>query len=291
MASGFRMAQAYVEVTADTTEAEKEASGLGAKISKGLGAGMAAAGAAGAGLLAKGFADSMNIEVANDKLAGQLGLTSAEADKAGKAAGAVYRQNWGGSIEEVNAAIQSVGSSMADVGATTQADLEAMASKALALAGTFDVDVNRSTEAAGALIKNGLAKDSAEAFDILTAGFQNGANKADDFTETLTEYSPQFAKLGISGQQAMGILSAGLQAGARDTDVIADAFKEFSLRSIDGSKLTAEGFKAIGLDAKYMAGEIAKGGPAAEAATQQTLQSLLAIKDPVAQNAAGVALF
>ena len=35
MASGFKMADAYVEVTADTSKAEKEASGLGAKIGKG----------------------------------------------------------------------------------------------------------------------------------------------------------------------------------------------------------------------------------------------------------------
>ena len=52
MSGGFKMADAYVEVTADTTKAEKEASGLGAKIGKGLGAGMAAAGAGAAGLLA-----------------------------------------------------------------------------------------------------------------------------------------------------------------------------------------------------------------------------------------------
>ena len=61
MSGGFKMADAYVEVTADTTKAEKEASGLGAKIGKGLGAGMAAAGSSAATLLAKGFADNMNI--------------------------------------------------------------------------------------------------------------------------------------------------------------------------------------------------------------------------------------
>ena len=291
MASGFKMADAYVEVTADTSKAEKEASGLGAKIGKGLGAGMAAAGAGAAGLLAKGFADNMNIEVANDKLRGQLGLTQADAEKAGRVSGEVYRANWGGSIEEVNAAIKGVSDNLGSVADTSEADLQQMTSAALALASTFDVDVADSTKAAGVLIKNGLAANSTEAFDIITAGMQSGVDKSGDFLDTLSEYSPQFAKLGISGTQALGILQDGLKAGARDTDTIADAFKEFSLRSIDGSKLTAEGFKAAGLDAKLMASEIAKGGPAAAGATQQTLEGLLAIKDPVAQNAAGVALF
>ena len=291
MASGFKMADAWVEVTADTTKAEKEASGLGAKIGKGLGAGMAAAGAGAAGLLAKGFADNMNIEVANDKLRGQLGLTQADAEKAGRVSGEVYRANWGGSIEEVNAAIKGVGDNLGSVADTSEADLQQMTSAALALAQTFDVDVADSTEAAGKLIKNGLAANSTEAFDIITAGMQSGVNKSGDFLETLSEYSPQFAKLGISGTQALGILQDGLKAGARDTDVIADAFKEFSIRSIDGSKLTAEGFKLAGLDAKTMAAEIAKGGDSALGATQQTLEGLLAIKDPQAQNTAGVALF
>ena len=291
MSGGFKMADAYVEVTADTTKAEKEASGLGAKIGKGLGAGMAAAGAGAAGLLAKGFADNMNIEVANDKLRGQLGVTQADAEKAGRVSGEVYRANWGGSIEEVNAAIKGVSDNLGSVADTSEADLQQMTSAALALASTFDVDVSESTKAAGALIKNGLAANSTEAFDIITAGMQSGVDKSGDFLDTLNEYSPQFAKLGISGTQALGILQDGLKAGARDTDVIADAFKEFSIRSIDGSKLTAEGFKLAGLDAKTMAAEIAKGGDSALGATQQTLEGLLAIKDPQAQNTAGVALF
>ena len=173
----------------------------------------------------------------------------------------------------------------------TNADVESVTAKALDLATAFDQDVGAASAAAGQLIRTGLAKDATEAFDIITAGMQSGVNKSGDFLETLNEYSPQFAKLGISGTQALGILQDGLKAGARDTDVIADAFKEFSIRSIDGSKLTAEGFKLAGLDAKTMAAEIAKGGDSALGATQQTLEGLLAIKDPQAQNTAGVALF
>lgn len=261
------------------------------RIATAAGAGLAAGGVAAGGLFAKGLADNMNIEVANDRLAAQLGLTTEEAKKAGEVAGEVYGNNWGGSIEEVNAAIKSVGNNLGDVGKMSKTELQGMTEDALALAQTFDVDVNSSTAAAAALIKNGLAKTSTEAFDIITAGFQNGADKAEDFTDTLTEYSPQFRKLGFDGKYALDLLSEGLKAGARDTDVIADGFKEFGLRAIDGSKTTVQAYKDIGLDADKTAAAIAKGGPAAQKATQQVLEGLLGIKDPIKQNNAGVGLF
>lgn len=261
------------------------------RVGKAAAVGLGAAGAAAGGVFATGLAANMNIEVANDKLAAQLGLTTEEAKKAGEVAGEVYGNNWGGSIEEVNEAIKSVGTNLGDVGTMSKAELQGMTESALALAATFDVDVNSSTAAASALIKNGLAKDSTEAFDIITAGFQNGADKAEDFTDTLTEYSPQFKKLGFDGKYTLDLLSEGLKAGARDTDVIADGFKEFGLRAIDGSDATIQAFKDIGLNAKDTAKAIAGGGPAAQEATQKTLEALLSIKDPIKQNNAGVALF
>lgn len=250
-----------------------------------------AAGAAGAGLFAKGFADNMDIAASNAKLQGQLGLTAEQAKKAGDISGKVYRDNFGGSIDEVNDAIRNVSLNLGSLADTSAADIQSMTEKALGLSDAFGVDVAQSTEAAGKLVKNGLAANATEAFDIITAGFQSGADRSGDFLDTLNEYSPQFAKLGISGTQALGILQDGLKAGARDTDGIADAFKEFSLRAIDGSALTAQGFKAAGLDAKEMAKQIAAGGPTAAKATETTLKAIQSIKDPVKQNQAGVALF
>lgn len=275
-------------------EAGRDADRAGSKMAtfgKGLAVLGGAAGAAAGGLLAKGFADNLNIEKGNAKLAAQLNLSKGEADKAGKVAGQVYADNWGESTEQINDAIRAVDTNLGDVGKTSSAALKSMTEDALILAETFDKDVNESTAAAGALIKNGLAKDATEAFDIITAGFQNGVNKADDFTDTLTEYSPQFAKIGIDGKDALNLLSAGLKAGARDTDVIADGFKEFGLRAIDGSKTTVQAYKDIGLNAEKTAAAIAKGGPSAREATQQTMQGLLSLKDPIKQNIAGTALF
>jgi phage-related minor tail protein len=279
------------EAAKSTADMGKNIAGNVKKAGKAIGAAASAAGAAAGALLAKGFADNMNIEVANDKLAAQLGLTKDDAAKAGEVAGSVYRDNWGDSIDQVNEAIRSVSTNLGSVAGTSKEDLQSMTEDALALASTYDVDVNEATLAAGKLIKNGLAADATEAFDIITAGFRDGANSSGDFLETLNEYSSQFDKLGITGSQALALLEDGLKAGARDTDTIADAFKEFSIRAIDGTAASAQGFKDVGLNAKDMAKAIGAGGAAANGATEQTLKALLAMKDPVKQNAAGVALF
>ncbi|MET9965643.1 phage tail tape measure protein, partial [Streptomyces sp. NPDC006356] len=143
----------------------------------------------------------------------------------------------------------------------------------------------------GQMLKTGLAKNADEAFDILTAGFQSGANKADDLLDTFGEYGTQFRKFGLDGQTATGLLTQGLKAGARDADIVADSIKEFSIRAIDGSESTKAGFEAIGLSAGDMAAKIGKGGDSATAALDLTLDRLRGIKDPVEREAAAVALF
>lgn len=285
MAGGFKVADAFVEVGVDDSKVD---SGLG-RIK-----GKVAAGIAGLGLgalIGKGISENLDIKAGNAKLQGQLGLTKDIASKAGSISGQVYGDNFGGSLDDVNEAVRAVGTNLVDLGTTSPAQVKKLTESALGLADTFNVDVNEATRQASSLVKNGLAPDFQSAFDVITKGYQSGLNVAGDFGDTITEYSPQFHKLGIDGPMALQLLSNGLKAGARDTDTIADAFKEFSLRSIDGSALTAQGFKAAGLDAKTMAAEIAKGGPAAQKATMTTLQALLKIKDPVKQNQAGVALF
>ena len=285
MPEGFKVADAFVEVGLDD---EKVDSGLG-RLKGRIAGGIAAMGLG--GLLAEGFSQNLDIKQGTAKLQGQLGLTKGVAQSAGKVAGEVYGDNFGGSLEDVNEAIKAVGTNLVDLGTASPAQVKKLSEAALGLASTFGVDVNESTRMASSLVKNHLAPDFESAFDTITKGYQSGLDVAGDFGDTITEYSPQFNKLGIDGPHALSLLSAGLKAGARDTDVIADGFKEFSLRAIDGSKLTAQGFKAIGLDAKDMAAQIAKGGPSAQKATQTTLQALLKIKDPVKQNTAGVALF
>jgi phage-related minor tail protein len=271
--------------------AEAAAQSFGGSMKKGLKVAGGVAGAAAGGALAMGVKNNLDISESRAKLAAQLGLSAADSAKYGAMAGKVYAGNYGSSLEDVNGALMVVKQNLGGIDKVGAGAFQTMTQSALTLSSTFGVDVAESTNAVSKLIKNGLAKNATEAFDIIAKGMQSGANRSGDFIDTLNEYSPQFAKLGMSGSQVLTLLSAGLKAGARDTDTIADAFKEFSLRAIDGSKTTVTAYQAIGLNARTTAADIAKGGSSAGAATQRVLVALSRIKDPIAQNAAGVALF
>lgn len=254
-------------------------------------AGLGVAGAAGGAALAVGFARTADLEEGTARLQAQLGLTAEDAAAAGELAGSVYADNFGADMTAVNDAIKSVTQNLGDIKTVGEEAFRGATEAALTLADVMGVDVAESTQAAAALVKNGLAKDSEAAFDLIAKGFQDGTNKADDFLATITEYSPQFAKWGLDAGEAFALLSAGIKAGARDTDVLADSFKEFNLLAIDTASTAPEGFKAIGLDAKKTAADVAAGGDRAQIALTRTLRGLAKMKDPLKQNAAGVALF
>lgn len=261
--------------------------GIGGKLKAGL-AGVAVAGAA---LFAKGFGDALEQEKSGDKLAAQLGLSEKESARLGKVSGSVYAKGYGESVEQVNDSLKSLAQNGVAAVNAPKKDLAALSKSALNLSDTFDADVTESAKAAGQMIRNGLAKDGKQAFDLLTRGFQTGADKSEDLLDTLNEYSTQFRDLGLTGAQSIGLLTQGLKAGARDSDTVADALKEFAIRAKDGSKTTKQGFDAIGLSADEMAQTFAKGGPAAGKALDTVLDRLRKIPDPVKRSQAAVALF
>ncbi|MET7643051.1 phage tail tape measure protein [Streptomyces sp. NPDC005426] len=240
--------------------------------------------------LGVGVAANLDMEAANAKLTAQLGVGPAEAAELSKVSASVYGNAWGETTADVNEAIKGV---YQQIGDTSQAEggLEGVTTKVMALSQTFDQDLAGTTAAAGQMIKTGLADNADEALDILARGLQTGTDKAGDLLDTMTEYGTQFRKFGLDGEMATGLLSQGLKAGARDADTVADAIKEFSIRAIDGSKKSAAGFAALGLNAKSMTAQIGQGGDKATAGLDVVLDKLRAMDDPVAQEAAAVALF
>ncbi|WP_329187052.1 phage tail tape measure protein [Actinacidiphila glaucinigra] len=262
---------------------------LGSLKEKFAGAGAAIGAALGVGLGAS-IASAIDAEAANAKLAAQLALGPQEAAKVAAASSNVFKQGWGDSTATVNEAIKGVYQQIGDT-SKAQGGLEGVTSKVLALSQTFDQDLGGVTKAVGQMLKTGLASNADEALDIITRGFQTGADKADDLLDTINEYGTQWRKFGLDGQTATGLISQGLKAGARDADLVADAIKEFSIRSIDGSTKTAAGFQAIGLNASDMAKKIGQGGKSATNALDETLDRLRGIKDPVKRSQVAVQLF
>lgn len=260
----------------------------GDRFSTRLGAGIkagAAVAAAGAGaLLVKGFLGAVESQKAQSKLAAQLNLSKAEAARLGKISGQVYAKGYGESVGDVNDALKSLAQNGVASIKAPRRELTGLTKSALNLAETFDADVSGSTRAAGQLIRTGLAKNGREAFDLITTGFQSGADKGEDFLDTLNEYSSQFKKIGLTGKQALGIIRQGIQGGARDSDQIADALKEFSLRAVDGSKTTTAAFKTLGIDAGKFTTQFSKGGKSGQRALDLVFDKLRTLKGADWQN-------
>lgn len=257
-----------------------------------IGAAAGVAGAAGGLALAAGMVGALNAEAVNDKVAASMGLTPAQQEAAGSAAGKLFA---GAYAADLGQASEAVGAVMSSIDGMRDASDEALAStteKALNFAKTFDVDVADAVGQVGVLMQSGLAKDANEAFDLITSASQKvpAALRADLGTAT-EEYAKHFMTLGFSGAESMGVLVEASKSGAIGLDKAGDALKEFSLRATDMSSTSTAAYGALGLDAKTMANDILAGGETARDATAKIAEGLLSIQDPADRANTAIALF
>lgn len=250
-------------------------------------AAVAGAAASAAGGIAIAFINGGNDYIRTmNNVAAQTGITGNELKEFGDIARDVYKSGKGENFQQVADALVNIRQASGLAGD----ELKAATNAAMLLNDTFGMETAETTRAATALMKNfGITAE--EAYGIIAVGAQNGANKNGDLLDTLNEYSVHYKALGLDADQFITSLIKGAEAGSFSIDKIGDAVKEFTIRSKDGSKTSAEGFAAIGLNAETMTAAFAAGGDAAEAAFFQTVKALNAMEDPVAKNAAGVALF
>ena len=259
---------------------------------KSIGAAAGVAGAAGGLALAAGMVGALNAEAVNDKVAASMGLTPAQQEAAGSAAGKLFA---GAYAADMGQASEAVGAVMSSIDGMRDASEEALADtteKALNFAKAFDVEVADAVGQVGVLMKSGLAKDANEAFDLMTSASQKvpAALRA-DLGEATNEYAKHFTTLGFDGAEAMGVLVEASKSGAIGLDKAGDALKEFSLRATDMSSTSTAAYQALGLDAKTMANQILAGGETARGATAQIAEGLLSIQDPADRANTAIALF
>lgn len=224
-------------------------------------------------------------------MSGRLGLTAEETENLKEIARELYSNGFGESLDDcVNdlVLLQQNVKATSDVTDTEKMKLLEHISTIKTL---FGAETEEITKALNNMMANGIISDLGEGLDLITTGFQNGLNVSGDFLDVLYEYSPQFKKLGLDGETALGMIKAGLDAGGYNADKMADALKEISIRAIDSSDTTIEGFTLMGLNADEMSKKFAAGGDSAKEALTQTLQALGKMEDPIAQDLAAVDLF
>jgi len=224
------------------------------------------------------MSDAMDLEVGRDKLQGQLGATGEEAARLGKLAGEVYSEAFGESMEQVNDAIRRI---VQNLGMDAfDPVLKSLTSGILDVVNVFDQDMQKTTQALGNLVKTGLVKDATEGLDLIVRGFQEGADNADDFMDSLIEFSTDFRQAGLTGAQSVGLMIQALKNGARDTDKLSDALAEWRKKGVDGSKAVADAYKDLGLDVKDIARDIGRGGSDAADALKRTFDAIRNLEDP-----------
>lgn len=256
------------------------------------GLGKMAIAAAGVGSAMEIASTAMDFQQVTAKMNAGLGASGEVAEKYGKAAGDLYKAGLGSSMEDAAEAIKAVSSSFATLGYEGEVSLQKAGERAMNFANVFDQDVSSAVQTASQLVQNGLAKDSTQAFDLMTTAFQRvPAAMQEELPEILQEYGTNFRALGFSGESSFNLLVAAAGKGKFALDKTGDALKEFTIRGADMSKTSTDAFKSVGLDAEDMAGKIAAGGPGAQQALQSTAKGLLAMKDPAERANAAIALF
>ncbi|HHK9937471.1 TPA: phage tail tape measure protein [Klebsiella pneumoniae] len=195
-------------------------------------------------------------------------------------------------LARISEAVAGVRSTLGALGAVGDEELTRISRKALDLQAALGGDMTEHIQMAAIMMKNGLARSSDEAFDLITSGMQRVSTQMrGEMPEILHEYSTHFRNMGFTGAETMSLLVSMAQQGKFALDKTGDAIKEFSIRGSDMSKNSVSAYKAIGLDAAAMSSAIATGGESARKAMEKTAKGLLSIQDPATRANAAISLF
>lgn len=254
-------------------------------------AGLLGAGLALGGLLMDGISDAIARRKVGAMISAQTGQAAGSASRMGNIAGDVFASSFGESIEQVGEAMTAVFQNKLIDPSAADAAIAEITSKIITVSDVMGEEAAKVSRSVRTMMVNGVASNISQAMDMITHATQQGLNSAGDLLDTIDEYSVQFSRMGLSGQESFGLIGQALKAGARDTDIAADAIKEFSIRAQDGSVMTKRGFETIGLDARVMGERVAAGGDTANQALRDTLNALQAMPPGVERSTAAVDLF
>ena len=257
---------------------------IGSAKALGTGALAIAAGTAAIGTAAVGTSDTLDKAVS--KIISATGASADSAEKLDKVVKEIYSDNFGEDFDDIANSISKI---TQNLGEMDEVSLVNITESAYALQDVFEYGVDESSRAAKAMAENfGISAE--RAYDYIARGAQNGLDYSGELLDSISEYSVQFAKMGLDADDMFNIFQQGAESGAWNLDKIGDAVKEMSIRVIDGSDSTIAGFEKIGLNADEMAARFSMGGSVARAAFTETLKALSDMEDPLERDAAGVAL-
>ena len=257
-------------------------------------AGLAGVGAAAAAAI--GTVGFLAVDTAAQLESGSRIVTRALGDNADAALdyrdaiSTLFRQNIGGSFEEIANAVVLVEQNTRRLGDISQPTLEQMARDGLRIQEIYGADL-RETFGAATTLMDQFGLSSQQAFDFIATGSARGLNASGDFLDTINEYSVQFSEAGAEADEFFSLLETGVGGGTfLGTDRVADLFKEFRVRILDGSKATAEGLQLLGFNSADLIRQLETGGTTVADVFEDVVNRIAGISDPTARMQAGFRL-
>lgn len=194
------------------------------------------------------------VEQAMNRLQGQTGATAYEMELYRDVVQDLYTGGNGQNIGEVADAMALVNQQFKDLDNDT---MQNITNDAMVLVDTFDMDLNETLRGVNALMTN-MGLTSAEAFNYIAKGAQNGLDKSHELTDNIAEYSQLWSQAGFSAEEMFTILQNGLDSGAYNLDKVNDFVKEFSISLSDGR--IAENIDSFSEETQTLFAEWQKGG-------------------------------
>lgn len=234
---------------------------------------------AGAAALALGdkvlgsFTTGADMEAGGDKLQAQLNLNTEQAAKLAAVSESLFTDAYGPDRDTINANLKSIVGSIKGARDMSAEELGKMGKDAANLSGAFELEATAVSKAASSMTTNEIAKDWDSAVAVITAGYQDMGDRGDDWIDTLSEYSGDFAQFGLSAEQAFGAVNSMVNTGGFfNTDTAADAIRETGIQARSGEN--AEFLEAIGLDPAAVQKAANEGGDAWLKTFQEIMQAL-----------------
>ena len=126
----------------------------------------------------------------------------------------LYGDNYGESMDDVAPTLAAVRQQLDADWPTDQ--LKTVTEDAITLRDPFGYEVTDSIRAAKALVDN-FGVDGDEAFRLIAEGARNGLDYSGELLDTVSEYSVQFKKLGLSANDMFKVMQSGARTTALGT--------------------------------------------------------------------------
>lgn len=132
-------------------------------------------------------------------------------------------------FDDLGESVDQIGA-VATKAAQIKAPVEEATRAALTFTHTFsDEDPTAVLDTLNQMVINGLAPNFQAASDIITVGFQNGANRSGDLLSAVKDNATAFKDLGFDGPQAMSAITSGLDAGFNSANQVAQALEKMKI--------------------------------------------------------------